>query len=591
MFREYDVDDADYCRLVLSQLKWSWFREPRPLLDLERFSEASRGPKGAVQLLWTMKARLWTAVMPAFGALLILFALLIDPFTQQIVSFYSCPREAPELTATVPRTNNFSSPLWTRSSMTVGTGGTGNIQADVGLQGSVYAGLLGGSTSDSSYVPPACPSGNCTFDPYWSLGMCSSCKDTTLLLRMDCKPYSWWNASSIAQKDEEWNPLAPLCNYTWPGEVGIEPSISERPWPQFNMTFGQLVTPLAGTTIVGRDTGTWAGDDEPAGLASIATGSFARWLHPGDAPPFSNESSDLDELERGIGAAQCILYPCIREYRGDMRGGTFKEETMSSSPVSIVQEYFLGQKTPVGSVTVRVPCLVENERKTLSDMGYLLDTSTKWLAIKGPDFFTIGHKVNDKCVFSMIGRFYEDLNTILQNILVPDAYSNQKWQGVYGGYPDWHQTSTVLEAFHDYGYATLETLSARFQGMAGAMTSFMRRNPGDVPSESRIPANGTAVISDTCVAVDWYWILLPVSLVSLAVSYFVVTICLIARAEYQNMWKSSSVATLYHGLDPEIRSSLGSLASLQEMESAAQILSVQLRDFGSGWRFTKVDRG
>jgi hypothetical protein len=46
------VDEA------LGQLKWHWFaRAPRPLLDFERFDDASRGPFGALALLLYTKGR------------------------------------------------------------------------------------------------------------------------------------------------------------------------------------------------------------------------------------------------------------------------------------------------------------------------------------------------------------------------------------------------------------------------------------------------------------------------------------------------------------------------------------------------------
>jgi hypothetical protein len=41
----------------LSQLKWNWFRSPRPLHDFKVFDEASRGPFGSLKLLATTRAR------------------------------------------------------------------------------------------------------------------------------------------------------------------------------------------------------------------------------------------------------------------------------------------------------------------------------------------------------------------------------------------------------------------------------------------------------------------------------------------------------------------------------------------------------
>src|SRR5277367_1653535 len=40
----------------LGQLKWTWFRRERPLEDLVKYDEASRGPLGALKLLWRLRA-------------------------------------------------------------------------------------------------------------------------------------------------------------------------------------------------------------------------------------------------------------------------------------------------------------------------------------------------------------------------------------------------------------------------------------------------------------------------------------------------------------------------------------------------------
>lgn len=41
----------------IGQLKWSWFRSRRRLVDVERFDEASRGITGSLVLLWTVRFR------------------------------------------------------------------------------------------------------------------------------------------------------------------------------------------------------------------------------------------------------------------------------------------------------------------------------------------------------------------------------------------------------------------------------------------------------------------------------------------------------------------------------------------------------
>ena len=69
----------------LGQLKWNYFRQKsRGLLDLQVFDEATRGPFGALKLLWSINIR---ASVASMGALITVLALALDPFTQQILSF------------------------------------------------------------------------------------------------------------------------------------------------------------------------------------------------------------------------------------------------------------------------------------------------------------------------------------------------------------------------------------------------------------------------------------------------------------------------------------------------------------------------
>jgi len=45
--------------VAMSQSKWLWYRqgEPRRLQDLQLFDDATRGPWGSAQLLFSLRAR------------------------------------------------------------------------------------------------------------------------------------------------------------------------------------------------------------------------------------------------------------------------------------------------------------------------------------------------------------------------------------------------------------------------------------------------------------------------------------------------------------------------------------------------------
>ncbi|KAE8869568.1 hypothetical protein PTNB73_04621 [Pyrenophora teres f. teres] len=70
---------------ALGQLKWSWFirGDSKKMWDFEMFDNASRGPWGAFLLLIHTKGK----TIAALGALVTIFALALDPFFQQVVSF------------------------------------------------------------------------------------------------------------------------------------------------------------------------------------------------------------------------------------------------------------------------------------------------------------------------------------------------------------------------------------------------------------------------------------------------------------------------------------------------------------------------
>jgi hypothetical protein len=67
---------------ALGQLKWKWFHESKAMWDFEIFDKASRGPWGAVMLLFRTRGR----SLAALGACLIVLLLAIDTFFQQVVS-------------------------------------------------------------------------------------------------------------------------------------------------------------------------------------------------------------------------------------------------------------------------------------------------------------------------------------------------------------------------------------------------------------------------------------------------------------------------------------------------------------------------
>lgn len=84
---------ATLCRFFLnvvlsegiSQLKWVYFQQrSQQLSDFQTFDNASYDPWGALQLLWRLKGR---ALIASLGALITIAVLVMDPLSQQLLSY------------------------------------------------------------------------------------------------------------------------------------------------------------------------------------------------------------------------------------------------------------------------------------------------------------------------------------------------------------------------------------------------------------------------------------------------------------------------------------------------------------------------
>lgn len=72
---------------TLGQLKWQHFEgRPRRLIEFEIFDNASRGPWGALDLLYRIR---WRALAGSTGAIITVLAVAMDPFAQQVIQFNS----------------------------------------------------------------------------------------------------------------------------------------------------------------------------------------------------------------------------------------------------------------------------------------------------------------------------------------------------------------------------------------------------------------------------------------------------------------------------------------------------------------------
>ncbi|KAL1650425.1 hypothetical protein SLS58_001243 [Diplodia intermedia] len=111
---------------AVSQLKWSWYKEARPLHDIARFDHASRGLWGSLKFIRYLHVQ----NMATLGAIITVLAVASDPFIQQVIRYHSCAQDESSEAASILWTNNY-----TATGAHVGAGMT---TLDLPMQAALY---------------------------------------------------------------------------------------------------------------------------------------------------------------------------------------------------------------------------------------------------------------------------------------------------------------------------------------------------------------------------------------------------------------------------------------------------------------------
>ncbi|RHZ61811.1 DUF3176 domain-containing protein [Aspergillus thermomutatus] len=278
---------ATYIAEALSQLKWSWFREARTLSDLAALDSASRGAWGSAQLLVqyvprcaTLPSRLFQANtrhshLASLGAFVLVFAAAIGPFTQQVIDVRS--RSVSRQGGAAIRVCNTSmyEDWWEGQA-------PGMNLVPLETTGAIYNGIMQTSLNDQSSV--TCPTGNCTFAPYQSLGFCGKCGDLT-------------SALTLTSSDE----TTYSYNYSLPNGLF------------FNTTGSMPYTIKAATNV---------------NLVRLNASGLPLILN------FSAITTPGKTLPPKATAMECVFYFCVSTYQATVKQGDLMEQNFPTTTIS-----------------------------------------------------------------------------------------------------------------------------------------------------------------------------------------------------------------------------------------------------------------
>jgi hypothetical protein len=174
---------------AIGQLKWTWFhgKKSRDAFDFEIFDKASRGAWGSVMLLCRTKGR----SLAALGALLTVLLLAIDTFFQQVTDLPE--RWKLKGDGFIPRSIRYEPNVefeydntWDNLPVNQANNDLRRALAPFFYDSNGTHPLQTGDGATQAEIPLVCPTSQCHWPIYKSLGICSACVDASHLLEYAC---------------------------------------------------------------------------------------------------------------------------------------------------------------------------------------------------------------------------------------------------------------------------------------------------------------------------------------------------------------------------------------------------------------------
>jgi hypothetical protein len=530
---------------ALGQLKWSWFikGDSKKMWDFEMFDNASRGPWGAFLLLIHTKGK----TVAALGALVTIFALALDPFFQQLVSF---PERwtLQDTNSSIARTVRYE-PQYAIEFQN----GVPVSSADLDIQAIADPFFIDNGTQPMAFgngtradVPLTCPSSNCTWPSYDTLGMCSECVTATELLDFTCV-HTRVDWTSQLNATESSYPNATVCGYF------------------LNVTSTQRV--LMSGYMVGDD-GKTIGEallmrtlpliTNPSRQARYGEGSikFKHIRNPIADVLISSMTDGHDVYANKTPILhECVLTWCVKTIQSSYFLGTYKEEVMKT-----IRNDSQG---PFPWTTYRTP----GQNATMTDY---LENVTIAAPSTGEHFPAWGWGVNNNTMLFTV-QVFDRLFPAFTSVANISSIPILRWRT---GHPT--QVRTKILNFNPW--LLPNNITHHLDRLGEAVTNVIR----SASSSEFIP--GQAFDNEVYVEVRWGWLSLPVGLLLVSCVFLLATVIKSATEKDQvSIRKNSAIATLLYGLPDHYQKRLAKSNSKGTPRARAKELKVRL-SATRGWR-------
>ncbi|KAH6974956.1 hypothetical protein BKA56DRAFT_553352 [Ilyonectria sp. MPI-CAGE-AT-0026] len=581
----------------LAQYKWNWFNKfEQPLVDFDRFDAASRGPYGSCRLMKTIVRRPhWIAL----GAFATIFLIGYEPFVQALISLEDGlyltsgngrADQAPSGNATIRRSSMLDAGAYMKTEVVArpktsffynATNGDpkifwryplgGFLRVEFGMRAPIWSGLSEIASPSNLWPVFTCASGNCSWDPFSSLAICSRCEDISGHLQ---------NKSGFTRFEITAHGSHSVQMMDHPPAVSNQDTGANLNMSGKRHAFTKHEIPAIGLNLsnyngMPRCDGRGGPCPDTYMTAKLAT-------NPGRTLSFTNYTTMILALQMieadntwkknktlwedtKVRAQECSLSFCANVYESTVNDGILNE-TVISSWTERTPGTFASSNKNDSDYTVHANFTLDfdfedgdAERSNLQ-IHIPKDAGVQLSKLHGQTF-----SITQSAINSMLEIFKEGFKR-------PQA-SEDDSDSTNGEFPVliYPSRGTSDPPSFMFGLGESEDPSALFENLALSLSKWVRDRHSDNST-----VNGYVIRTMVVIRVHWVYLTLP-AVTLLTGLVFVALSIADTRAMKFPAWKTDALVSLIHGSDKALNEKLNMAVIENKFHETAQLLKVSLR--------------
>jgi hypothetical protein len=409
--------------------------------------------------------------------------------------------------------------------------------------------------------PIYCPSSNCTWPVYETLGVCSACADVSELLEFKCMetPVDWiaaTNGTGATPPNPSTYPTAMVCGHFLNSTSDNPVLVSGYAVNSSQAFSGEALLMRALPLVTSLKTPLY-------GNGSI---KFKNHRNPiADVLLFGAADGHIGSVYRNDTpiALECVLSWCVKTIKSSYALARYTEE-VTSSFINETEGPFPWKSEPMEVAGKQARYIEYLQPITLDVSNYTQDPAA---APRN----TTGYQVSQKTAFNIANVFkdiFPSFVTANQSGVPLMRYATMK--------KELPHTKFVLRN----PWLWPNNVTNHMERLAKALTDSMRS-----ATETQDTIEGKAYEEETYIAVRWAWLTLPIGLLGFSLIFLVWTMFrTYKQSDNLGVWKTSAIATLLYGLPDDMQKKIKTPTAPGETpRSRAKELKVKLGP-KMGWR-------